>query len=121
VAITCYAHENQHKYSSLQHFDQKKPISALFTEFVEEKLGPERLLGACKIEIRFVFTKSAVVSIFTHLYLAYILTLKTCSLLRTMIHLLESEVMCSLGSKRKHVVVSAFKMSLNTPGPLTRN
>ena len=49
------------KYSPQQHFSQRMPISALFTEFTEGRLG----LDSGEIEIRFLFTKGAVVSIFS--------------------------------------------------------
>lgn len=56
--ITCYAHENQTKYSSLEHIDRTKSIFFTYkNEFVLKTLGPARQLEERFIEIRFIFTK----------------------------------------------------------------
>lgn len=56
--VTCYAHENQTKYSSLEHIDRTKSIAFTYkNEFLLKKLGPTRQLEDRFIEIRFIFTK----------------------------------------------------------------
>ena len=62
--ITAYAHENQTKYSSLQHIDRDQPIGHLFkNEFVRNKLISERQVKERMIEIRFIFKSSIVVRV----------------------------------------------------------
>jgi hypothetical protein len=59
---TCYAHENQSKYSAIAHLDRKKTISHTYKhEFLAKKLGSVRQLQDKLIEIRFIFEKSDVV------------------------------------------------------------
>lgn len=60
--ISLYAHENQQKYSSLEHFDQRLPMEQFYHEFVKGKLVAETMLKDKKIEIRFAFFENQVVS-----------------------------------------------------------
>ena len=49
--ISLYAHENQQKYLSLEHFYQRLPMEKFYHEFVKGKLVAETMLKDKKIEI----------------------------------------------------------------------
>ena len=62
--ISAYTHENQTKYSSLQHIDWDQPIGHLFkTEFVRNKLISEQQVKDRMIEIWFIFKSANVVHV----------------------------------------------------------
>lgn len=60
--VTCHAHENRTKYSSLMHFDRDSSVSILFKEeFVRKKLGTAQQLNNRFIDIRFIFHRDDIV------------------------------------------------------------
>ena len=60
--MTCHAHENRAKYSSLMHFDRDSSVSILFKEeFVRKKLGTAQQLKNRFIDIRFIFHRDDIV------------------------------------------------------------
>lgn len=60
--MTCHAHENRAKYSSLMHFDRDSSVLILFKEeFVRKKLGTVQQLNNRFIDIRFIFHRDDIV------------------------------------------------------------
>ena len=60
--VTCHAHENRAKYSSLMHFDRDSSVLILFKEeFVRKKLGTAQQLNNRFIDIRFIFHRDDIV------------------------------------------------------------
>lgn len=60
--ITLHAHENNQKYSFLEHLDQNGTIKDLYSEFSQQLLAKAAALQDRSIEIRFIYTEDIVVS-----------------------------------------------------------